>query len=78
LKELGYDTKPTLKMSVDKADCVILAVNHDEFRKSKVNDIILSMPRKPVIVDGTHTLDPTVVEKMGAIYRGIGTGTWTK
>lgn len=78
LRQMGYDSKPTLKMSVEKADCVVLTVAHDEFKQMKLHDLISAMSRQPVIVDGTHTFDPIAVEKTGAVYRGIGTGTWTK
>jgi nucleotide sugar dehydrogenase len=78
LKQLGYETKPTLKMSVEKADCVVLAVAHDEFKQLRINDLLSAMNKQPVIVDGAHTYDPTAIEKAGAVYRGIGTGTWTK
>ena len=78
IKQMGYDAKPTIKMSVEKADCVILTVPHDEFKQLKINDLISAMAKQPVIVDGSHLFDPKAIEKAGAIYRGIGTGTWTK
>jgi UDP-N-acetyl-D-mannosaminuronate dehydrogenase len=65
-------------MSVEKADCVVLAVAHDEFKQLRINDLLSAMNKQPVIVDGAHTYDPTAIEKAGAVYRGIGTGTWTK
>ncbi len=78
LKQMGYETKPTLKMSIEKADCVVLAVAHDEFKQLRINDLISAMNKQPVIVDGTHAYDAAAIEKAGAVYRGIGTGTWTK
>lgn len=78
LKQMGYESKPTLKMSVEKADCVILTVAHEEFRQLRINDLVSAMSRQPVVVDGTHTFDPVAIEKTGAIYRGVGTGTWTR
>jgi nucleotide sugar dehydrogenase len=78
LKQMGYDTKPTLNMTLEKADCVILAVAHDEFRELKINRLVSSMSKQPVIVDGAHIFDPVAIEKAGGVYRGIGTGTWTR
>jgi len=78
LKQMGHETKPNLKMTVEKADCVILTVAHDEFKQLKINDLLSAMSKQPVIVDGIHIFDPVAIERAGAVYRGIGTGTWTK
>ena len=78
LKQMDYDTKPTLKMALEKADCAIFTVAHDEFRQLKVSDLISSMSKQPVIVDGPRIFDPAAIEKTGAIYRGVGIGTWAR
>lgn len=76
--KLGYHSEPTLRKAVEKADCVIIAVAHDEFRRFDVRDLTALMGRSPVIVDCTHLIDSAHAEKSRAVYRGVGRGLWTK
>lgn len=75
---LGYNTEPTLRRAVEKADCVIITVAHDEFKELDVIDLGAHMSKPSVIVDCAHILNPREVEKSGIIYRGVGRGLWTK
>jgi UDP-N-acetyl-D-mannosaminuronate dehydrogenase len=74
----GYHAEPTLKKAIEKADCVIIVVAHDEFKKLDARELAALMGRSPVIVDCTHLVDSVQAEKSRAIYRGVGQGTWTK
>ncbi len=78
ISRLGHEAEPTLKKAVEKADCVIIAVAHDEFRRLDARDLAASMGRSPVIVDCTHLIDPAQAEKSRVTYRGVGRGLWTK
>jgi len=78
ISKLGHQAEPTLKKAVEKADCVIIAVAHDEFRRLDARELAALMSRSPVIVDCIHLIDPTQAEKSRAIYRGVGRGLWTK
>ena len=78
ISRLGHVAEPTLKKAVEKADCVIIAVAHDEFKRLDARDLAAAMSRSPVIVDCTHLIDPVQAEKTRVAYRGVGRGLWTR
>lgn len=78
LKRMGYNSEPTLAGALEKADCTILAVGHDEFKSLKAVDLAANMSKNSVVVDCTGTLEPEQIEKVGLIYRGLGRGLWCK
>jgi nucleotide sugar dehydrogenase len=77
-ESLGLVSEPTLRKAVEKADCVILTVAHDDFKKMDTIELAAHMSKKGLIVDCTGLLDPVSVEKSGLIYRGVGRGLWTR
>jgi len=78
LESLGLASEPTLRKAIERADCVILAVGHDEFRKLDTIELAAHMSKQGLIIDCTYSLDPTSVEKSGLVYRGVGRGLWTR
>jgi nucleotide sugar dehydrogenase len=78
MESMGVVSEPTLRKAVEKADCVILAVAHDEFKKMDTIDLAAHMSKKGLIVDCTGVMDPPSVEKSGLVYRGVGRGLWTR
>lgn len=58
-------------------DCLILMVDHNEFKHLNLSEIIVQMNTKPVIIDGKRIIDPCLSEKLGFIYYGIGYGKST-
>ena len=78
LKRMGYHAEPTLPGALEKADCTILAVCHNDFRRIKAIDLAANMSKNSVVVDCTGTLEPGEIEKVGLIYRGVGRGLWSK
>lgn len=78
MESMGLTSEPTLRKAIEKADCVILAVPHNEFRTLDTIELAAHMSKQGVIVDCTGILDPASVEKSGLIYRGIGKGLWTR
>jgi len=78
MEAMGVVSEPTLRKAVEKADCVILAVAHDEFRKMDTIELAAHMSKKGLIVDCTGVMDPSSVEKTGLVYRGVGRGLWTR
>ena len=76
--DMGYATEPTLKASIEKANCVVITVPHDEFRRIDPRELAASISKSAVIVDCAHILNPSLVEKAGLIYRGVGRGLWTR
>ena len=78
MESLGLMSEPTLRKAAEKADCVILTVAHDEFKKMGTIELAAHISKKGLIVDCTGILDPASVEKTGLVYRGVGRGVWTR
>jgi nucleotide sugar dehydrogenase len=78
MESMGVVSEPTLRKAVEKADCVILAVAHDEFRKMDTIELAAHMSKKGLIVDCTGVMEPASIEKTGLVYRGVGRGLWTR
>ncbi len=78
IADMGYPTEPTLKASIEKANCVVITVAHDEFRRIDPRELAASVSKSAAIIDCAHILDPSLVEKAGLVYRGIGRGLWTR
>lgn len=78
LLKMGYSAKATLTKTVEGADCIIIAVGHDRFRRLNLNRISIFVKKPAAIVDMGHVIDPAKAEKEGFVYRGFGRGVWTK
>jgi nucleotide sugar dehydrogenase len=78
MESMGIPSEPTLRKAVERADCVILVVAHEEFRKMDTIELAAHMSKKGLIVDCTGAIDPVSVEKTGLVYRGIGRSLWTR
>lgn len=78
LESMGLASEPTLRKAIEKADCAILTVAHDELKNLDTIELSAHMSKQALIIDCTSTIDPTSVEKSGLIYRGTGRGLWTR
>jgi len=78
IEALGVASEPTLRKAIEKADCIILAAAHDDFKNLDTIDLAAHMSKQGLIIDCTGILDPTSVEKSGLVYRGVGRGLWTR
>ncbi len=78
LRQMGFHAEPTLPGALEKADCTVLTVAHNDFRQIKAIDLAANMSKNSVVVDCTGTLEPEAIEKVGLIYRGVGRGLWSK
>jgi nucleotide sugar dehydrogenase len=78
MESMGLSSEPTLRKVIEKADCAILTVAHDEFKNLDTIELAAHMSKQGVIIDTTSILDPTSVEKSGLVYRGTGRGLWTR
>jgi len=54
-----------------KADCVIMAVAHDEFCTMSLNDLTRMMNDKPVLIDVRGMLDEEEAKRSGFYYRRL-------
>jgi UDP-N-acetyl-D-mannosaminuronate dehydrogenase len=78
MESLGVTSDASLRRAVEKADCVILSVGHEDFKKMDTIEFAAHMSKQGLIVDCTGILDPASVEKSGLVYRGTGRGLWTR
>lgn len=78
LNAMGLTSEPTLRKAIERADCVILATAHDEFKKMDTIELAAHMSKQGLIIDCTGVLDPASVEKSGLVYRATGRGLWTR
>src|SRR3989344_2307914 len=65
-----YD-QTNLERVITGADCLILMVAHDYYKKLKLKDIASKMNIK-IIVDGRNFFDKKQAQKNGFIYKGVG------
>jgi UDP-N-acetyl-D-mannosaminuronic acid dehydrogenase len=78
MESMGIQSEPTLRKAIEKADCAILAVAHEELKNLDTIELAAHMSRQGLIVDCTGSLDSASVEKSGLVYRGTGRGLWTR
>ncbi len=74
LMEMGYPAETTLTKTVEKSDCLVIAVGHNRFRRLNLRKIKFLMKKPAAIVDMGRVIDPDKAEKEGFIYRGVGKG----
>jgi len=78
LKDMGLPAEKNLTAALKSADCLVIAVGHERFRRINIRRIKILMKKPAAIVDLAHILNPSKVEKEGFIYRGLGRGVWTR
>lgn len=78
VEAMGLRSKPTLGMVLERADCAIITVAHEEFKALRPGDLCAKMARPAALVDCAHVLDPREVEEAGLVYRGVGRGVWSR
>jgi len=78
LSQLGYPAEKTLGKTLERADCLLIAVGHEKFKHLSLGRIKAMMKKPPVIVDLAHIIDPAEAEREGFIYRGLGRGVWSR
>jgi len=78
MRDLGYPSERTLAKAVEGADCLLIAVGHERFRRLSLRSIGVLMRKPAAVVDLGHIVDPTRAEKEGFVYRGLGRGVWRR
>jgi len=77
LVEMGYLAERTLTQTVEGADCLVITVAHDRFRRLNLRKIKFLVKKPAAIVDMGHVIAPQKAGKEGFVYRGVGRGIWT-
>ena len=67
---LEKSTVKSLSELFKKSDAILLATDHNEFKKIKPND--LKKYGVKVVIDGKNCLDKAAIKKAGLVYKGIG------
>jgi UDP-N-acetyl-D-mannosaminuronate dehydrogenase len=75
---MGYTAESSIAKTVEGADCLVLTVAHDRFRRLNLRRTQMLMKQPPAIVDMGQVINPAKAEKTGFVYRGLGRGVWTK
>ena len=78
LLSMGYSAEASLSKTVEGADCLVVAVAHDRFRRLNLHRLQMLMKQPAALVDMGQVVDPVKAEKAGFVYRGFGRGVWTK
>jgi len=78
LIEMGYRAERTLTQTVEGADCLVITMGHDRFRRLNLRKIKFLVKTPAAIVDMGHVIAPQKAEREGFVYRGVGSGIWTK
>jgi nucleotide sugar dehydrogenase len=72
LAEMGYHAESTLGKSVEGADCLIMVVGHDRFRRLNLRRIRFLMRKPAAIIDVCNIVDADDARKQDFTYLGIG------
>ncbi len=74
LRDLGYTTEPTLEKLVEGADCLLIAVGHNKFKRLTMGRLIVLMKKPSALVDLAHVISPSLAVSEGFVYRSLGIG----
>jgi len=78
LIELEYPAERTLAKAVEGADCLLITVGHNRFKRLNLRKIKFLVKKPAAIVDMGHVINPVKAEREGFVYRGVGRGIWTR
>lgn len=74
LAELGFQGEATLGKSIEGADCLLIAVGHERFKRLNLKRIRFLMKQPAALVDVGTVVDPERATEEGFVYRGMGRG----
>ncbi len=74
LVEMGYQAERTLAKTVERSDCLIIAVGHKRFKRLNLRKIQFLMKKPATIVDMGRVINPDKAEREGFVYRAVGRG----
>jgi nucleotide sugar dehydrogenase len=74
LTELGFQAEATLGKAIEGADCLLIAVGHERFKRLNLKRIRFLMKQPAALVDVGNVVDPERAMKEGFVYRGLGRG----
>ncbi len=78
LRGFGFPAEETWTKTVEGADCLIILVGHDKFKRLNLKKMRFLVKKPAAIVDMGLVIDPVKAEKAGFVYRGLGRGLQRK
>ena len=75
---MRYPAERTLQETIEGADCLLVTVGHDRFKRLPLRKVKVLAKKGAAIVDMAHVINPVKAEGEGFVYRGVGRGIWTK
>jgi nucleotide sugar dehydrogenase len=74
LKEMGLTSSDSLERAVQGANCLLIAVGHNEFKEIQLEHLSQLMRKPACIVDVARLISPEKAQKYGFTYYAIGYG----
>jgi nucleotide sugar dehydrogenase len=74
LKEMGLTSSDSLERAVQGANCLLIAVGHNQFREIQLEHLSQLMRKPACIVDAARLVSPEKAQKYGFTYYAIGYG----
>jgi len=74
LSKLGCPAENSWKTAIKGADCLLITIGHDYFKKISLENIKVLMKSSSVIVDLSRILDPEEAEETGILLISLGRG----
>jgi len=78
MRGFGFPAEETWTKTVEGADCLIILVGHEKFKRLNLKKMRFLVKKPAAIVDMGHVIDPEKAEKAGFVYRGLGRGLQRK
>jgi nucleotide sugar dehydrogenase len=75
IDSIGFDGTGSAEMAVENADCVLIAVNHDKFKKLNWRRLTRLMGKPPCVVDGCNLLSRSFAKELGISLTTLGSGS---
>lgn len=76
LEDAGYPAERTLGKTVEGADCLLIAVGHERFKRLNLRRISVLMKKPAGLVDLANVINPAKARMEGFVYHGLGRGVW--
>jgi len=73
LSELGYPAEASLERTINGAECLLIVVGHNQYRKLSLKKIKALM-KFPIIVDLSHIIDSEKAQKEKVTLISLGSG----
>lgn len=74
IDSIGFNGASSAEMAVENADCVLIAVSHDKFKKLNWKRLTRLMGKPPCVVDGCNLLNRSFTKELGIRLTTLGSG----